>query len=264
MSRRIPGAQVTVSGGGTATARAGDAYWSLSLPAGAYTVTASASGYRSASRTCSLSAGAEAWCSIGLLPESSGGGGDTGGGGGDMGSQPGGGDTGGGGGDMGSQPGGGDTGEGGDTGGGGHGGFDPNAPRGRVKGYVVELNEVFDDLEACDGPRIGGAQVSAETGEQTTADGAGYFEFEVLAGEHLLGAKAAGYADGAAECSVLEGGEVECCIHLIPGLGGEQPPEDDPSVVVISCATSPAGSQAVGLVGLLLAGAWLVVRRRRA
>jgi hypothetical protein len=187
MSVRLPAAQVSIQGASSLSAGAGDAYWGADVPAGSYTVTASAPGYQTGSRTCSVAAGGETWCSVGLFPVS-----------------------------------GGDPGGGGDTGGGDeHGGFDPDAPRGLVRGYVVELNEEFDDLEACDGPRIGGAEVSAETGEKTTADASGYFEFEVLVGEHLLGAKAAGYADGAAECSVVEGGVVECCIHLVQGLGGE-------------------------------------------
>jgi hypothetical protein len=69
MSKRIPGAKVQVSGGGSATARDGDAVWSLSLPPGSYTVTASADGYKDASRTCSVQAGTEVWCSVGLKPD---------------------------------------------------------------------------------------------------------------------------------------------------------------------------------------------------
>ncbi|MBI5481205.1 MAG: hypothetical protein HY906_20270 [Deltaproteobacteria bacterium] len=63
---RIPGATVKLNTGGTATARDPDAYWSFSLNAGDYTATASATGYTSRSRTCTVTAGGSIWCSIGL------------------------------------------------------------------------------------------------------------------------------------------------------------------------------------------------------
>lgn len=66
MSQRLPGATVAVSGGSSTTARAGDAIWSFTLSAGNYTITASAAGYQSASRSCAATAGGETWCSIGL------------------------------------------------------------------------------------------------------------------------------------------------------------------------------------------------------
>lgn len=69
MSTRVPGARVSVSAGGSTTARESDAFWSFSLSPGDYTITAAADGYRSGSRTCSTSAGAETWCSIGLVAE---------------------------------------------------------------------------------------------------------------------------------------------------------------------------------------------------
>jgi hypothetical protein len=65
MSERLAGATVT-AGGKTATARDGDAYWSFTLNPGTYTVTASKSGYQTASRSCQVTEGGETWCSIGL------------------------------------------------------------------------------------------------------------------------------------------------------------------------------------------------------
>jgi hypothetical protein len=69
MSERIPGARVAISGGASTTAAAGDAAWTLSASAGSHAIGASRDGYASASRTCSVAAGAEAWCSIGLAPQ---------------------------------------------------------------------------------------------------------------------------------------------------------------------------------------------------
>ncbi|MBN2362174.1 MAG: hypothetical protein JXR83_22170 [Deltaproteobacteria bacterium] len=68
MSERLPGATVTASGGGSTTAREGDALWSFTLNAGTYTFTAALSGYESASRSCTVVADGEVWCSIGLTP----------------------------------------------------------------------------------------------------------------------------------------------------------------------------------------------------
>jgi hypothetical protein len=67
MSERLPGATVTLSSGPTATAEAGDGLWSFTLAPGDYTVTASASGYQSASRTCTVTSAQTTWCSIGLV-----------------------------------------------------------------------------------------------------------------------------------------------------------------------------------------------------
>ncbi len=69
MSIRVPGARLSVSSGASLTARENDAYWSFSLSPGDYTITAAADGYRSSSRTCSATAGAETWCSIGVVAE---------------------------------------------------------------------------------------------------------------------------------------------------------------------------------------------------
>jgi MYXO-CTERM domain-containing protein len=109
--------------------------------------------------------------------------------------------------------------------------------------------------------------VSAETGETTLADGDGYFEFTVLAGDRVLGAEAEGYITGAAECTVLENGEVTCCVHIVKepegGLPDDEGLDDMGSevVVVVSCAT---GGEA-GSLGLLLPllGLAFVLRLRR-
>jgi hypothetical protein len=69
MSVRIPEARVSVSSGASATARENDAFWSFSLSPGDYTLTANAGGYRANSRNCQVSAGAETWCSIGLVED---------------------------------------------------------------------------------------------------------------------------------------------------------------------------------------------------
>lgn len=66
MSVRIPGATVQVAGGPSTTARDNDAYWSFHLDPGDYTVSATAAGYQQASRTCTVTAGGQAWCSLGL------------------------------------------------------------------------------------------------------------------------------------------------------------------------------------------------------
>jgi len=68
MDDRIPGATVSSSGAGSATARPDDAIWVLSGSPGSYTVTASAAGYESNTRSCAISAGQDTWCSIGLAP----------------------------------------------------------------------------------------------------------------------------------------------------------------------------------------------------
>jgi hypothetical protein len=65
-AQRLPGATVKLNTGATATARAGDAYWSFELNPGDYTVTVSASGYTTRSRTCTVTAGGAVWCSVGL------------------------------------------------------------------------------------------------------------------------------------------------------------------------------------------------------
>lgn len=68
---RLPGASVrVVETGASASAAAGDAAWSFTLPPGEYTVEASIGGHVTASRRCAVMGGTTTWCSIGLLPES--------------------------------------------------------------------------------------------------------------------------------------------------------------------------------------------------
>jgi N-acetylmuramoyl-L-alanine amidase len=70
MDIRLVGASVVVVGTNeSATAEGDGASWTFSLPPGDHTVRASAPGYITNERTCTVTAGAQAWCSIGLFPE---------------------------------------------------------------------------------------------------------------------------------------------------------------------------------------------------
>jgi N-acetylmuramoyl-L-alanine amidase len=70
LSVRLPGASVRiVETGASATAASPDGAWSFEMPAGTYSVEASAVGHVTASRTCAVTSGATTWCSVGLLPE---------------------------------------------------------------------------------------------------------------------------------------------------------------------------------------------------
>lgn len=70
LSVLLPGASVrVVENGMTATAAAGDATWSFTLPPGMYTVEASASGHVTNRRSCMVTSSAETYCSVGLFPE---------------------------------------------------------------------------------------------------------------------------------------------------------------------------------------------------
>ncbi len=72
-SLRIPGATVTVvETGDTAIASSPTASWELTLVPGAYTVTASANGFQDNQRSCTVTAGTQTWCSIGLSPNATG------------------------------------------------------------------------------------------------------------------------------------------------------------------------------------------------
>lgn len=76
---RIPGATVSVEGGPSTRARAGDAFWLFSLAPGSYTVTASAPGYVTATETLEVASGKDTWGSVGLLPDTGSGGSGSGG-----------------------------------------------------------------------------------------------------------------------------------------------------------------------------------------
>lgn len=70
LSVRLPGATVrVVETGATASADAAEAAWLFDLPAGTYTVEASAPGHRTATRSCDVTSGGTTWCSIGLFPD---------------------------------------------------------------------------------------------------------------------------------------------------------------------------------------------------
>lgn len=71
VSVRLPGAVVrVVETGAMTTAAAGDAAWSFDLPAGTYTLEASADGHTTETRTCTVASGGTSWCSLGLFPSS--------------------------------------------------------------------------------------------------------------------------------------------------------------------------------------------------
>ena len=63
-----PGATISVTGGETTSARAGDAYWSFELLPGTYTITATLAGYAASTREVQIAGGAEVWASIGISP----------------------------------------------------------------------------------------------------------------------------------------------------------------------------------------------------
>lgn len=72
MSVRIANASVTAAIGSSSVSTnttSPDAAWAVSVPPGTYTVTASATGYWTDSRTCTVVAGVDNWCSVGLSPK---------------------------------------------------------------------------------------------------------------------------------------------------------------------------------------------------
>jgi hypothetical protein len=67
---RLANATITVQPGGqSVTSRAGDAYWTLSLAAGSYTLTASVPGYADSSRDVTVTTGGSEWASLGVYPD---------------------------------------------------------------------------------------------------------------------------------------------------------------------------------------------------
>ena len=253
MSIRIDSATVSISGQASQAVQPGGALFEQSLPAGSYTVVASASGYADASRTCTVTAGADSWCSVGLFA-------------GDENQNPGGDDPGGddppvddpGGDDPVDDPNDGDPNGDGDA----HGDFDFEAPKGHVYGYAIALTSEAD-FENCSGPTVPGAKIKAETGEETDADGDGHFEFWAVPGDHLLAAEAEGFMAGAAECKVVSEQSVFCCLPLKPEEAdaelGPVHQEEDPNA--FTCASAGTRRGLALLPGLLLLAA---LRRRRA
>ena len=69
-SARLSTASVVVTETGASVTTDGSGEWNLSLPAGTYSLVVSKSGFAAASRTCTVAAGGEAWCSVGLTAES--------------------------------------------------------------------------------------------------------------------------------------------------------------------------------------------------
>ncbi len=64
---RLVGATITVDGGGNQSARDPDAYWTFTLAPGTYHLTATATGYQTASKDVTVVTGQEVWASFGLL-----------------------------------------------------------------------------------------------------------------------------------------------------------------------------------------------------
>lgn len=63
---RIAGATVTLNTGDSVTSSSSGIYEFVAIDVGTYTITASAPGYQSASKTCSMQANVDNWCSIAL------------------------------------------------------------------------------------------------------------------------------------------------------------------------------------------------------
>lgn len=70
-SVRVSGASVLITETGESVAADVDGNWRIELAPGTYTLTVSHDGYGVGSRTCTVVAGEESWCSLGLVPEAS-------------------------------------------------------------------------------------------------------------------------------------------------------------------------------------------------
>ncbi len=249
MSNRISGASVSANGQNT-VAGTGDAMWTMSLPAGTYTFAATADGYDRGTRSCTVLANQEVWCSIGLNAGS-----------GDSNPEE----------DPGEDydsdsDGSSESEETADPTGvwGGAPGLDDNGqPKGRIYGYVLEMISA-SDFDQCEGNRVPKALVRSDSGEWVKADDDGLFEIWVPGGAHTLFAKSAGYLDGGWPCTVAPGGETHCCIGLAPETmqgKANDASEAQENMELTGCASAPMNSSAGILPLLLLAG--LAMRRRK-
>lgn len=70
-AKRVTNASVSVDGGPAKPVRVTDAYWELDLAPGKHTLSASAPGYASATKSVEVVAGQTSWASIGILPAAS-------------------------------------------------------------------------------------------------------------------------------------------------------------------------------------------------
>ncbi len=143
----------------------------------------------------------------------------------------------------------------------GHGDFDFDAPDGHVTGYVL-ASVPGADFENCTGPGVPGAQVFAETSEQTVADDSGHFEFWVVPGKHLLGATADDFMEGAGDCEVLSNQSVFCCIYMVPMSDDTEvgPWHDEEDPLAVGCSSTGHGT---GIVLLPLLALLILFRRRK-
>lgn len=280
MSVRIPGAEVSCAGEGTTTAGSPDADWSFTLPAGSYTVTASAAGYEPGTRDCQVTSGQDSWCSIGLFslctPDCSGR---------QCGLDPVCGEP------CGSCP----QGEvcrpdgqcleltgcaldctdrdcGPDPVCGEPCGVCPSqfmcdealgvcvtiqAGDAKIYGYVVAVPRgATQPLHVY--PPVPGATVSLDGEPVRETDRFGYYELMVEAGSYRVGAEAEGYEAGETECAVANRGYVEC---LVPVFESESIPQDpDPDALPTGsgielyragCEGCQVGAEADGSSGTL-------------
>ena len=312
MTERVPGARVVCGDAGETLARPEDAFWSFSVPAGAYTVSVSADGFETAARECGAQSGGETWCSVGLPPAC-----QKGCGGRVCGPDPLCGLS------CGTCPQGQDCNPQGtcepadcvrqcnglECGpdplcdkscgqcapgdacningrclpegtfcekdcGGVECGRDPvcgslcgicdpelicgaagscvavDPSMGKLHGHVVALDPNDPEPDLVRAPSVGGASVRTGTGLSTKAFENGYYELLVPPGEHQLSARAPGYLEGTAACSVAAGGHTECFLPVYEELEAD--------VVAGGCGCNSSG--APGSPALL---ALLLLLRRR-
>ncbi|HSA19958.1 MAG TPA: GH25 family lysozyme [Myxococcota bacterium] len=105
---------------------------------------------------------------------------------------------------------------------------------------------------------VAGAAVWTEGGDEIQADARGAWQLVLPAGEQRLHARAEGYLEASADCTVIAAQAIECPLRLEP-LETEEPEE----VVVEGGCASAGGGAGPGAGGLLLLCALLTLRARR-
>jgi hypothetical protein len=120
---------------------------------------------------------------------------------------------------------------------------------GKLYGLVVALDPNEPDPDLSKAPAVGGALVrGSDLSTKAFADG--YYELLVPPGEHTLSARAPGYLEGTATCSVDAGGHAECILPVYEELEAD--------VVEGGCG---CGHKAVGFPALAFLA--LLLRRRK-
>jgi MYXO-CTERM domain-containing protein len=125
-----------------------------------------------------------------------------------------------------------------------------DASMGKLYGFVVALDPDEPDPDLSQAPTVGGALVRS-TDLSTKAFADGYYELLVPPGEHQLSARAPGYLEGTATCSVDAGGHSECILPVYEELEAD----------VVEGGCGCGGSAPAGLLALLALG--LFFRRKR-